>query len=212
MVYVSTSEEKARILKNDKPSLKEEINAKARDDLRIAGLVPKHGQDEYKVLEDMKEYGEMIREADANSRERTRQRQKEERERKRRTYDENLRLYFMQLERKGREKFDSNTVKFGRGGLDGLENCLRALGDCVLARILPPGEKDGGIFLAASHNDRFLKCLVLNAGPKCREVEAGDVVVPERFEGRCIDCKDVRYLVVPEGKILMKVGKETNLD
>lgn len=202
MAYINTSDEKARILKNEKGKLQEEIKQRSKS-VGLRRMEPRHNQDEYQQLNDLEREENHIKELMTEEKEKRIKRQNEERKRKRKSFKENLKLYFAQQERKSREAYEQRRIVFRDGGFDEFEKKMRMSSCRVLLKEIKV-EKNDGIFIPEIHNNNHEKTYkIVKIGKKCNDaLKINDVVIVEAYCGIEIVSKDDVYRIVTDNDII----------
>ena len=178
MVYVSTSNDKDKILKGDKDKLNEEVKSKEKE-LGLEGIRPLHGQNAYQQLKDLNNEAGHIQEIMGASKEATQKKKAAEREAKRKPLSEQLKMYFAQEERKARGEYESRRLVFLDGGFDEYEDTIRMMPYRVLLKRMPAVNGNGGIVMPDTHFEKFSKYRVVAFGDGCYDIEIGDTVMVE---------------------------------
>lgn len=202
MTYVSTSDEKNRILEREKDKLQKEIKLREKD-LGLRDMQPLKKKNEYEQLYDLKNEENNIKDSMAYAKEKRIKKREEEKRRKRKTFEENLKLYFAQVERKSRERYNRGRIIFRDGGFDKFEPKIKMMSCRVLLKEIKKDEMQEGIVIPESHEDKNKIYKVIAIGKGCNEaLKINDQVMVESYSGVEIVSKQDIYRIVTDSDIL----------
>lgn len=202
MAYVSTSDEKNRILEREKDKLKKEIKLREKD-LGLRDMKPLTKKNEYEQLYDLKNEENNIKDSMAFAKEQRIKKREEEKRRKRKTFEENLKLYFAQIERKSKERYNKRKIVFRDGGFDKFEPKIKMMSCRVLLKEIKKDEMQDGIVIPESYEDKNKIYKVIAIGKGCNEaLKINDRVMVELYSGVEIVSKQDIYRIVTDSDIL----------
>lgn len=202
MAYISTSDEKNRILEKEKDKLQKEIKQKEKA-IGLREMKPLKEKNEYEQLYDLKVEENNIKESMAYAKEQRIKKQEEEKKRKRKSFEENLKLYFAQVERKSKEKYNKRRIVFRDGGFDKFEPKIKMMSCRVLLKEIKKDEMQDGIVIPDIHENKNKFYKVIAIGEGCNEaLRINDQVMVESYSGIEIVSKQDIYRIVTDSDIL----------
>ena len=195
MAYLSTGDEKERILRNDKDKVREEVRQMSRD-VGLRDMVPLSGKNPYEQMEDLRDEGGHIRDIMDASKEKRMKKREEERKAKSIPMSRRVKMYFAQVERKAYSSYISRRILFRDGGFGEYVGRIRMMPYRVLLKEIPGNGEEGGIVIPDIHKDKYPRYLVLATGSGCDGVSCGESVLVEAYSGTEVVSGQERYRIV----------------
>ena len=200
---MSTSDMARKVMEREPEKLRQELKDRQKE-LGLRDMIPKGGQDVLQQLTDIDAEKNNILETMQQEKEKRLKRTAEERKAKEKTYNEKLKIFLAQKERKAKTAFDNRRVVYQ--GFGEYEDTIKMLPFRVLLKEEPAKEcKDGMIVLPERRDEKYPLLKVVCVGEYVDGVSKGDTVIVERFSGiEIVDGKEV-YRIVYDVDILCNV-------
>ena len=203
MAYIKSDTEKDKIIRNEKHKLQEQISLKQKS-LGLRGMVPKHNQNEYRQLEDIKNEEGHIRQTMQEAKEKRLKRTAEQRKAKRKHPDELLKIYLKKKEMQQRQGYDSRKIIYVDGQFSEYEKTIKMMPGLVLLKEIKKDNIDG-VAIPENYKDKEAQYKVVCVGKDCDDLKENEFVMVIPYSGIEVESREDIYRIVLYQDILCKV-------
>ena len=205
MTGIVTDGTKEKILREEPGKIDDEVKAKSHE-LGLQSLIPQQSQDGYRQLKDLKDEAGHINDLMSMEREKSSKMREERRKARQKSGKEQLRMILAHQERRAREDFIGRRIVFIGGGFENYFDHIRMTPYRVLLKEIKRDDELDGIALPGIYEEDMAHYSVICA---CDEadgiVDAGDIVMVEKYAGTEVISGGVKYRIVFVDDIICKV-------